>query len=179
MMKDARIEGTLPACRMASPLGQILLAATPRGDALRGVYLERQKYFPGNAGDWTDAPGLPLLRSAMAQLREYFAGSRTTFDVPLAPQGTAFQREVWSAIGTVPFGQTITYAELARRCRRPSAVRAAAAATGRNPLTIIVPCHRIMGSGGALTGYAGGLDRKRALLALESLHAGAVARKVA
>jgi methylated-DNA-[protein]-cysteine S-methyltransferase len=87
--------------------------------------------------------------------------------------GTPFQRDVWSAIGDVPYGQTISYAELARRCGRPSAVRAAGAATGRNPLTIVVPCHRIMGAGGALTGYAGGLDRKRALLDLEARHASA------
>ena len=89
----------------------------------------------------------------------------------LAPEGTAFQRAVWAAIGAVPFGATISYGELARRCGRPSAVRAAGAATGRNPLTIVIPCHRIVGSSGALTGYAGGLERKRALLALEARHA--------
>jgi methylated-DNA-[protein]-cysteine S-methyltransferase len=93
------------------------------------------------------------------------------FDLPLAPEGTPFQRDVWMAIGAVPFGDTITYGELARRCDRPSAVRAAGAATGRNPLTIVIPCHRIVGSNGALTGYAGGLERKRALLALEARHA--------
>lgn len=165
--------------RTPSPLGEILLVADPQGDALCGLYLERQKYFPEDAAKWPNSSRLPLFRNAIAQLREYFAGARTTFDLPLAPQGTAFQRDVWSAIGAVPFGATITYSELASSCGRPSAVRAAGAATGRNPLTIVIPCHRIVGSGGALTGYAGGLDRKHALLALESGHASGVTRKVA
>jgi methylated-DNA-[protein]-cysteine S-methyltransferase len=158
-------------CSMPSPLGPMLLVADARGEALAGIYLDRQKYFPDDAGAWSDAPGLPLFRKAMAQLDEYFAGTRTAFDLPLAPEGTAFQRAVWTAIGAVPFGATISYGELARRCGRPSAVRAAGAATGRNPLTIVIPCHRIVGSSGALTGYAGGLERKRALLALEARHA--------
>lgn len=155
-------------CRTPSPLGEILLVANAPGEALTGLYLARQKYFPGDAPQWTESPRLPLFRSATAQLREYFAGARRAFDLALAPAGTAFQRDVWSAIAAVPFGTTITYGELARRCGRPSAVRAVGAATGRNPLTIVVPCHRIMGKSGALTGYAGGLDRKRALLELES-----------
>jgi methylated-DNA-[protein]-cysteine S-methyltransferase len=90
------------------------------------------------------------------------------FDVAMAPEGTPFQRAVWKAISSVPFGETITYGELARRAGSPGSVRAAGAATGRNPLTIVVPCHRIVGSTGSLTGYAGGLDRKRALLAMEA-----------
>jgi len=101
-------------------------------------------------------------------LAEYFGGERKRFETSLAPEGTPFQRSVWKAISTVDFGQTITYRELARRAGLPRSVRAAGAATGRNPITIIVPCHRIVGSNGSLTGYAGGLDRKRALLALES-----------
>ena len=153
--------------RVPGPLGEMLLVATPDGSALCGLYLERQKYYP-HAVALRDAPRLPLFVMAAVQLREYFAGARTVFDLPLAPHGTAFQQDVWSAIRDVPFGETISYAELARRCGRPSAIRAAGSATGRNPVTIIVPCHRIMGSGGALTGYAGGLDRKRALLDLES-----------
>ena len=155
-------------CRTQSPLGAILLVANAPGDALCGLYLEGQKYFPADAGACRESPRLPVFRSAVKQLSEYFAGARTTFDLALAPGGTPFQRDVWRAIAAVPFGETITYAELARRCGRPAAVRAAGAATGRNPLTIVVPCHRIVGSGGTLTGYAGGLDRKRALLALES-----------
>ena len=159
------------SCRTPSPLGTILLVANPSGDALSGLYLDGQKYFPEDADACRDSPRLPVFRDAIAQLREYFAGTRTAFDLPLAPTGTPFQRDVWTAISAVPFGATISYGELARRCGRPSAVRAAGAATGRNPLTIVVPCHRIMGSGGALTGYAGGLDRKRALLELEARHA--------
>jgi methylated-DNA-[protein]-cysteine S-methyltransferase len=154
--------------RVPGPLGEMLLVATPDGSALCGLYLERQKFYPGTSVRLRDAPRLPLFARAASQLRDYFAGARTRFDLPLAPNGTAFQQDVWSAIRDVPFGQTISYAELARRCGRPSAVRAAGAATGRNPMTIIVPCHRIVGTGGALTGYAGGLDRKRALLELES-----------
>ena len=161
------MKSTRAVCRTASALGEILLVADSRGEALCGLYLQHQKYFPESASQWTQAPRLPLFRSAIAQLSEYFAGTRRVFDLPLALEGTAFQREVWSAISDVPFGETITYGELARRCRRPTAVRASGAATGRNPLTVIVPCHRIMGASGALTGYAGGLDRKRALLALE------------
>ena len=162
------MEPSLSTCRMPSPLGEILLVADAQGAALCGVYLAGQKYFPPEARQWREAPRLPVFRQALGELREYFAGVRTRFDVPLAPVGTPFQRRVWSAIAEVPFGETIAYAELARRCGRPSAVRAAGAATGRNPITVIVPCHRIVGSGGALTGYAGGLERKRALLELES-----------
>ena len=165
------METTKLTCLTPSPLGAILLVSNPQGDALCGLYLERQKYFPQDAARWTESPRLPLFHKAIAQLGEYFAGARTTFTLPLVPDGTPFQRDVWSAIGRVPFGETITYGDLARQCGRPAAVRAAGAATGRNPLTIVVPCHRIVGSGGALTGYAGGLDRKRALLDLEARQA--------
>ena len=102
-----------------------------------------------------------------AQLDQYFAGSRKRFELLLGPNGTPFQRAVWNAIAQVPWGETLTYAELASRAGRPGSARAAGAATGRNPLSIIVPCHRIVGSDGSLTGYAGGLDRKQKLLALE------------
>ena len=154
--------------RVPSPLGEILLVADATGHALRGLYLERQKYYPAAASQWPERRSLALFREVAAQLRDYFAGARTRFDVPLAPVGTSFQRAVWKAIAEVPFGETLSYAELARRCGRPTAMRAVGAATGRNPITVIIPCHRIMGSGGELTGYAGGLERKRALLALEA-----------
>ena len=98
----------------------------------------------------------------------YFEGKRQCFDLPVASEGTPFQREVWNEIARIPFGKTITYAELARRVGSPRAVRAAGAATGRNPLSIVVPCHRVVGAGGTLTGYAGGVDRKARLLALET-----------
>ena len=139
-----------------------------------------QKYFPEDAAQWRATPRLPLFRNAIAQLREYFAGARTTFDLPLAPQGTAFQRDVWSAIAHRAVRRN-DHVQRTRTSLRPSVGGRAppGAATGRNPLTIVIPCHRIVGSGGALTGYAGGLDRKHALLALESGHASGVTRKVA
>ena len=166
-------------CRTSSPLGEILLVANPQGDALTGLYLERQKYFPENAARWTESPRLPLFRKTIVQLHEYFAGTRIRFELPLAPDGTAFQRAVWSALACVLFVSTLLRGDLPFCCVRPLAFRSAGASTGRNPLTVVVPCHRIMGSGGALTGYAGGLDRKRALLELESRHAPGVTRKVA
>ena len=101
------------------------------------------------------------------QLLEYFAGRRKAFDVPLAPKGTPFQLAVWNALLEVPYGETVTYAELARRIGRPAAVRAVGAANGANPIPVIIPCHRVIGSNGTLTGYGGGIERKQWLLALE------------
>jgi methylated-DNA-[protein]-cysteine S-methyltransferase len=148
-----------------SPQGQMLLVANDAG--LSGVYFDGQKYFPEMAKEWQrDARHAPL-KQAKRELQEYFAGKRKRFQVALDPDGTPFQRSVWKAISTVGFGTTITYGELARRAGSPGSARAAGAATGRNPIGIIVPCHRIMGANGALTGYAGGLERKRALLELE------------
>jgi len=138
------------------------------GEGLTGVYFEGQKYHARIEPAWRrDARHAPL-EQAKRELAEYFGGERERFETALAPEGTPFQRSVWKAISTVGFGDTITYGELARRAGCTGSARAAGAATGRNPLTIIVPCHRIVGSNGSLTGYAGGLDRKRALLALES-----------
>ncbi len=150
---------------MPSPLGKVLLVAD--GDALRGVYFHDQKYFPAIEAAWTEDARSAVFREARRQLDEYFAGSRRRFDIPLAPAGTSFQRAVWKAIADVPCGATRTYGELAERIGHPGCARAAGAATGRNPISIIVPCHRIIGSNGSLTGYAGGLDRKRHLLTLE------------
>ncbi|HLT30981.1 MAG TPA: methylated-DNA--[protein]-cysteine S-methyltransferase [Myxococcaceae bacterium] len=110
----------------------------------------------------------PILDLAGAELTEYFEGHRQHFTVPLAPTGTPFQRDVWSALGTIPFGESRSYAWLAKEIGRPRAVRAVGAANGRNPLAIIVPCHRVIGSAGALVGYAGGLEMKRWLLEHES-----------
>ena len=159
---------------VSGPLGTMLLVA--RGDGLTGIHFEGERYQPSIGAGWQRAPGHPLLRAAQAQLEEYFAGRRTRFDLPLAPVGTPFQRAVWAAIGAVPFGATIAYRELAARAGRPESVRAAGTATGRNPWTIVVPCHRIVGANGALTGYAGGLERKQALLALEARCAPCVAQ---
>lgn len=148
-----------------SPRGRMLLVADDR--ALTGVYFAGQKYYPRIDKKWKRADRHEPLRRAKRELSEYFDGKRTRFTVKVAPQGTSFQRAVWKAIAGVQFGQTIAYAELARRAGRPGSARAAGAATGRNPISIIVPCHRIVGLNGSLTGYAGGLAKKRVLLALE------------
>lgn len=150
-----------------TPHGGMLVIANDKG--LAGVHFERQKHHPGVGKDWKKDPQHKLLKQAKRELLEYFAGRRRRFDVALAPQGTAFQKSVWQAISTVGFGETISYGELARRAGHDGSARAAGAATGRNPIGVIVPCHRIMGADGSLTGYAGGLGRKRALLALEGI----------
>ena len=156
---------TIAYCTMPSPLGEMLLVAD--GDALAGVYFRGQKYEADIAPEWRNDPHVPVLRAASQQLGEYFAGTRATFDLPLAAPGTAFQRAVWRAIASIPCGATATYTDIAARAGHPGSVRAAGAATGRNPWSIVVPCHRVVGADGSLTGYAGGLDRKRALLAQE------------
>jgi methylated-DNA-[protein]-cysteine S-methyltransferase len=148
------------------PQGRMLLVAQDAG--LCGVYFDSQKYLPEVDSAWRREPGHAIVRQARRELAEYFAGERRRFDTALAPEGTPFQRSVWKAISSVAFGETISYGELARRAGCPGSARAAGAATGRNPIGIVVPCHRIVGANGSLTGYAGGLDRKRALLALES-----------
>jgi methylated-DNA-[protein]-cysteine S-methyltransferase len=149
-----------------SPQGQMLITATPKG--LAGVYFKGQKHFPKRR-EWRRHMRHPVLRQAKRELAEYFAGKRSRFGVALDPQGTEFQRSVWRAIARVGFGKTLSYGELAKRAGHPGSARAAGAATGRNPISIIVPCHRIMGANGALTGYAGGLHRKKALLVLEGV----------
>ena len=143
-------------------------ATADESGALTGLYFVKARHAPEIEATWhrCDAAEAPFAECA-AQLDAYFAGSRRTFDLPLAPRGTAFQERVWREIARIPFGETLTYAELAQRAGAPGAARAAGAATGRNPLSVIVPCHRVLGGRGALTGYAGGLDRKVRLLALE------------
>lgn len=150
-----------------SPLGHMLLAATDAG--LAGVWFIGQRHGPVDV-EWREDASHPVLRDAVAQLAAYFAGERTAFDLPLDLQaGTAFQRSVWQALLAIPPGGTTSYAELGRRLGRPQAARAVGAAVGRNPISIVVPCHRVLGTGGALTGYAGGLERKTALLRLEGV----------
>jgi len=148
-----------------SPQGEMLLLATD--DGLAGLYFKGQKYFPKQDKAWQRTPNRAVLKQAKRELAEYFAGRRRRFSIALDPEGTPFQRSVWKAIAKVAFGETTTYSELARRAGHAGSARAAGAATGRNPISVIVPCHRIMGADGSLTGYAGGLQRKRALLALE------------
>ena len=143
----------------------MLRAASDRG--LAGVWFVGQRHGPDSSG-WRADPEHPVLRQAIAQLTAYFAGERVDFDLPLDLQaGTPFQQSVWDALRSIPRGGTTSYAELARRLGRPQAARAIGAAVGRNPVSIVVPCHRVLGTGGALTGYAGGLERKTALLQLE------------
>ncbi|PBC86077.1 methylated-DNA-[protein]-cysteine S-methyltransferase [Streptomyces sp. 2224.1] len=149
-----------------TPVGPLTLVAA--GQTLTGLYMTDQRHRPpqetfGAPGDPGDSP----FAAAIAQLRAYFRGELTTFDLPLALHGTPFQRRVWAALGTIPYGETLSYGQLAERLGVPTAARAVGLANGRNPVGIIVPCHRVVGANGSLTGYGGGLDRKRRLLAFE------------
>lgn len=151
-----------------SPLGPMRLAASPLG--LAGAWFEGDRHGPDQpaADAWQVDDDWPVIAQAKDQLAAYFTQGRSAFALPLDLRlGTAFQQLAWKALASIGYGQTITYGELAVRMGRPSASRAAGAAIGRNPLAIIVPCHRVVGSNGSLTGYAGGLERKRALLQLE------------
>ncbi|MBV1776706.1 methylated-DNA--[protein]-cysteine S-methyltransferase [Burkholderiaceae bacterium DAT-1] len=150
----------------ASPLGNLVIARN--ADGLAGVWFDGQAHFSGIETSWLQAEDDPLLLNTITQLSEWFGGTRRAFELPLAPAGTAFQQSVWREIARVGFGETRSYGEVANALGKAGASRAVGAATGRNPLTIIVPCHRLMGASGALTGYAGGLARKQFLLAFES-----------
>ena len=154
-----------------SPLGPLTLLGTD--GALTGLYLRERRYPPDPA--CFGAPDPTPFGECVAQLRAYFAGELTDFDVALAPAGTPFQQRVWAALREIPYGQTVTYAQLADRIGRPTAARAVGLANGRNPISIIVPCHRVVGSTGALTGYGGGLENKAWLLAHERGVAGRTA----
>ncbi len=150
---------------LRSPVGTLTLTATDAG--LSGVYLPDHRHGPPSRAGWLHDP--TRLAGAAAQLEEYFAGVRTAFDLELAPgPGTPFQQRVWRALDEIPYGTTESYGALAARIAAPAAVRAVGAANGRNPLSIVRPCHRVVGASGALTGYGGGLPAKRALLALEA-----------
>lgn len=146
-------------------LGELLLVAT--STHLVGIYFSNHKNGPKLPDDWKLDAKHPILRQAGNELEEYLAGKRTRFSVPLSYDGTDFQKEIWKQIARIPFGATITYSELAQRAGAPAAIRAAGTATGRNPLSIIVPCHRVVGKNGGMGGYAGGLDRKKSLLGIE------------
>jgi methylated-DNA-[protein]-cysteine S-methyltransferase len=159
--------------RIATPLGPMVAVA--RDATLAALDFADARYAPAVDPTWAEDPAWPPLRDCAAQLAEYFAGERARFDLPLAPRGTPFQRRVWQEIARVPYGGTISYAELARRAGAPGSARAAGAATGRNPLAIVVPCHRIVAADGSLTGYAGGLARKERLLVLEGALQGVAA----
>ena len=154
-----------------SPVGPLLLAADDDGLRLIEFHQSRHRIEPGD--DWREGDH-PVLDLARLQLDEYFRGVRLGFELPLAPRGTAFQREVWQMLASIPYGDTISYAQLARQVGRPKAMRAVGAANGRNPLPIVLPCHRVIGADGSLTGFGGGLPTKRFLLQLE----GALAREL-
>ena len=164
-----KFDSSIVQTTFQSPLGTMILAATDQG--LAGVWFEGQRHLPpqlAQPGVWPDNADHPVLQQAVAQLREYFAGQRSRFDLPLdLTGGTPFQQSVWQALLAIPQGATTSYGTLSSRLGKPSAVRAVGAAVGRNPVSVIVPCHRVMGADGSLTGYAGGLDRKTALLTLE------------
>jgi methylated-DNA-[protein]-cysteine S-methyltransferase len=149
--------------RIDSPVGRLTLVASEGG--LCGLFMTDQRRCPSaeklGRRDWRPFPAV------IDQLRAYFAGELTTFDMPLAAVGTPFQRSVWAALRRIPYGETRSYGQLALTLGRPEAARAVGAANGANPLGIIVPCHRVVGADGSLTGYGGGLERKRFLLELE------------
>lgn len=149
--------------RLESPLGPLLLIA--EADALCGVYLPEPRWPPAESGE--ARADLPILVQAARELDEYFSGHRRAFTVPTRAHGTDFQRAVWSELAEIEFGATRSYADVARALARPSATRAVGAANGKNPLAIVIPCHRVVGGDGSLTGYAGGLAVKRWLLAHE------------
>ena len=156
-------------CEISTPVGRLRLAGDESG--LRSISFQNRfrPAAPAESPLSTEAP----FREAIAQLEAYFAGALRRFDLPLAPEGTPFQREVWSALTAIPYGETLSYGELARRLGRPAASRAVGAANGQNPIPIVIPCHRVIGADGSLTGFGGGLAIKRRLLDLEAGVSGA------
>ena len=147
-----------------SPIGELL--AVGDGQALHGLYMQEGRTAIAVRAEWK--PADEPFGEVRAQLAEYFDGRRTAFDLPLAMQGTPFQLQAWRALQAIPYGETISYGEQARRIGRPADPRAVGQANGRNPISVIVPCHRVIGADGSLTGYGGGLERKRHLLELEA-----------
>ena len=150
---------------MDSPVGRLTVVGS--NDGLAAILWENDRPGRVRLDIVSEDSAHPVLIETERQLREYFSGQRKEFDLPLAPAGTAFQRKVWGALLKIPFGETRSYAEIAREIGHPAAARAVGAANGRNPLSIVAPCHRVIGSTGSLTGFAGGLETKAHLLALE------------
>ncbi|MEU3765808.1 methylated-DNA--[protein]-cysteine S-methyltransferase [Amycolatopsis keratiniphila] len=148
-----------------SPYDKLTLVAN--GESLCGVYMVQQRHRPAEESFGHPDPGAPVFVDTEKQLKEYFAGQRKEFDLPLSFGGTEFQRMVWEGLLGIPYGETVSYGQLADRLGRPTASRAVGLANGKNPISIIVPCHRVIGSNGDLTGYGGGVERKRHLLDFE------------
>ncbi|HEX3948475.1 MAG TPA: methylated-DNA--[protein]-cysteine S-methyltransferase [Steroidobacteraceae bacterium] len=156
-------------CYVDSPIGRLML--TTDGTALTGLYMNlyrnKPTKLPDLHGDWLQNPTIDPLPAAARQLKEYFAGTRREFNLPLRIQGTEFQQRVWHELTKIPFGETRSYGQLAKRLNNPNGSRAVGLANGRNPIAIIVPCHRVIGADGSLTGFGGGIDRKEWLLTHE------------
>ena len=156
-------------CYLDSPIGRLML--TSDGEALTGLYMNLYKgkpiKRPPTGEQWVQNATLDPFPAAIRQLKEYFAGTRRVFDLPLRAQGTDFQRRVWRELTKIPFGETWSYGQLARRIENPNGSRAVGLANGRNPIAIVVPCHRVIGADGSLTGFGGGIERKQWLLAHE------------
>jgi methylated-DNA-[protein]-cysteine S-methyltransferase len=164
---------SLATTTLPTPIGPLGLVASASG--LRAVIFESEARGPRRfAAELVEAPTQPVLAAAVEQLEAYFAGERQEFDLPLELVGTEFQLLAWRALATVPYGETVSYAEQARRIGRPTAVRAIGAANGRNPVPVVLPCHRVVGADGSLTGFGGGLGTKAALLDLERARVGSV-----
>ena len=160
-----KIRSAVIYTEMQSPLGRMTLAATARG--LSGAWFEQQRHSP-EMSTWQRDDTNATLLAAKQQLAEYFSGARSDFDLPLdLSHGTGFQQAVWNALLNIPRGTTTSYGDMSEQCGHAAAVRAVGGAIGRNPLSIVVPCHRVVGRDGSLTGYAGGLERKVSLLKLE------------
>jgi methylated-DNA-[protein]-cysteine S-methyltransferase len=160
-----KLETIVSFCTIDSPIGRLTL--TSDGTALSGCYMANPAKPPPRTADWVMDPNVAPLTEAARQLGEYFAGERQKFDLPLHMNGTEFQKQVWRQLTAIPFGETWSYGQLARRLENPSACRAVGLANGKNPIAIIVPCHRVIGADGSLTGFGGGLSRKEWLLAHE------------
>jgi len=153
------------ATTFGSPIGRLTLLSD--GEALTGLYMEDHRHGPAWNPEWAREAGLPAFSCASAQLAAYFAGELQEFDLPLQADGSEFQTAVWNELRRIPYGETTSYGELARRVGSPGSSRAVGLANGRNPISIVVPCHRVIGASGKLTGYGGGLERKAALLDFE------------
>jgi methylated-DNA-[protein]-cysteine S-methyltransferase len=163
-------------CLLATPTGKLLLQSD--GTSITAVNFIENEYFLADSSINLDGTEYipPCLESCKNQLLEYFSGSRQQFDLPLAPSGTPFQQKVWEQLRLIPYGNTISYLDLAKRLGDPKVIRAAASANGKNPIAIIIPCHRVIGSNGDLTGYAGGLGNKKWLLELEQKVSGKISQ---